>query len=145
MNDLKKILAHLTTDQIRYVVARQEHDKIKDAAKACHLSPSTVYHWPPIVEEAAKLFALDGLTTAMHLRRRALTKAMLVKIDGLESRDEKVRQAAATEIIEWELGKALQRGEISGPEGRDLLPLPDLVALLQQADDWLGEQTGDQG
>jgi len=58
--------------------------------------------------------AQDGLVTALHLRRRALARAMEVKLRGLDSRDERIRQAVATEIIEWELGKASQKIDLSG-------------------------------
>jgi len=45
---------------------------------------------------------------AQHIRRRALAKAMLVKAGGLDSIREGIQQRVATEIIEWEMGKAEQ-------------------------------------
>ena len=103
---LKEILAQLTKDQLRFVVALQEYPSKDAAAKAIGVKPSTVYEWPDIIDEAAKLMAIDALESARELRRRNLIKAMGVKAAGLDSKDEKVRQAAASEIIEWELGKA---------------------------------------
>jgi len=73
------------------------------------MSESAVYRWPDAVKRAVKLMAGDGLVTALHLRRRVLAKAMLVKVRGLDTDDERLRQQTATEIIEWELGKATQR------------------------------------
>jgi len=55
--------------------------------------------------------AYDGVLTALEIRRRNLARAMAVKAAGLDSRDERIRQNAATEIIEWELGKANQKTE----------------------------------
>ena len=80
------------------------------------MSESTVYRWPDEVRQAVRLMAGDGLVTALHLRRRALAKAMLVKVRGLDTDDERLRQQTATEIIEWELGKATQpnKNEESG-------------------------------
>lgn len=114
---LGALLAQLTTDQIRFVVARQECSTDTDAAKAVGLSRSTVAHWPDVVQDAVRLMALDGAATASHVRRRNLAKAMLVKVRGLDSVDERIRQSVATEIIEWEMGKATQRQELTGADG----------------------------
>ncbi len=86
-----------------------------------HLSESTVYRWGEDVETALRLMAQDGLVTALHLRRRNLAKAMLVKVAGLDSADERTQQGVATEIIEWELGRAAQKQEITGPSGGPLV------------------------
>jgi hypothetical protein len=84
------------------------------------MSESAVYRWPDAVKRAVKLMAGDGLVTALHLRRRVLAKAMLVKVRGLDTDDERLRQQTATEIIEWELGKATQKSELSGPNGKPI-------------------------
>jgi len=106
--ELRSILEQLSTDQIRFVVARQEHSTDKDAALAVGIRPDTVYHWPDLVKDAVRLMAHDGIVVASTLRRRNLAKAMLVKVSGLDSSDEKLRQSVSTEIIEWEMGKAMQ-------------------------------------
>jgi len=86
----------------------QEYKSKKDAAEALGLNVDTVYHWPKTVDEAMRLTELDAVATARALRRQSLVKAVMVKRAGLDSDDERVRQAAATEIIEGELGKASQ-------------------------------------
>ena len=106
---LREILAQLTKDQIRFVVALQEYPSKDAAAKAIGLKPATVYEWTELVDEAAKLMAVDAVNSALELRRKALTKAMAVKLAGLDSKNEVIRQKAASEIVEWELGKALQK------------------------------------
>jgi len=112
-----EVLAKLTPDQIRYVVARQEFATNKEAADAVDITPRTVYGWGDDVREAVRLMALDGVVIAQHIRRRALAKAMLIKTGGLDSDSETTRQKAATEIIEWELGRASQPQTHSGPDG----------------------------
>lgn len=114
------VLAQLTIEQIRFVVARQRYATDKEAAEAIGLKPDTVYRWPEAVREAARALAMEGIATARELRRRYLAQAMLVKVDGLVSADEKIRQAAATEIIEWEMGKATQRQEHAGVGGKPI-------------------------
>ena len=115
-------MARLTTDQIRFVVARQEFSTDKEAAQAIRIKPDTVYQWKhrgAPIDEAVKLMVMDGVIVASELRRRHLAKAMAVKVAGLDSSKEPTRQAVATEIIEWEMGKAKQKQEISGPDGKD--------------------------
>ena len=119
-DELEQVLAELTVDQIRFVVARQEFSTDKEAAGEIGIKPDTVYQWKykgcPI-DEALRLMALDGVIVAKHLRRRNLAKAMAVKVAGLDSGDERIRQGVATEIVEWEIGKAKQTTEVSGRDG----------------------------
>ena len=105
---LDAVLDQLSTDQIRFVVARQEYATDKEAAELVGIKPDTVYRWPDEVKEAVRLMAADGVIVAKRVRRRSLAKAMLVKVDGLDSKDERLKQNVATEIIEWEMGKAEQ-------------------------------------
>lgn len=74
--------------------------------------------------------ALDGLVVARHIRRRNLAKAMMVKAAGLDAEDERIRQSVATELIEWEMGKATQKQEIAGAEGGAI--------FVRYVNDWRG-------
>lgn len=135
---LGAVLAQLSSDQIRFVVARQECSTDGEAAKAIKLKPNTVYKWPAVVKEAVRLMAADGLTIAQHVLARSLAKAALVKAAGLDSGDERIRQAAATEIIDRAMGKATQRTEVSGPGGGDI-PVKLKTYAIVSPDDWPGE------
>ena len=108
IGELAKILNQLTITQLRFIVARNESKSDREAAEAIGISPSTVKGWDnkAQVDEAIRLMLFDGVIMARTLRRRNLAKAMAVKVAGLDSGTEKIRQDAATEIIEWELGKA---------------------------------------
>jgi len=119
--DIARIFPQLTHNQLRFVVAMVDFDSKRDAALAIGLKPNTVYRWSPIVDEAIQLVNEDVAASALQVRKRNLLKAMLVKVTGLDSGDEAVRQKAATELIEWELGKAAQRQEITGAEGGPLV------------------------
>lgn len=138
---LTEVLAILTTDQIRFVIARQEYSRDNKAAEAIGIKPATVARWKydgvPI-DKAVRLLTLDGLVVARELRRRSLPKAMAVKIAGLENDNDRLRQNVSTEIIEWEMGKATQKQEISGPDaGAFLINLTwgDEPDELNDADD----------
>lgn len=117
IKELETILKSLSLDQLRYVSVRPYVQFDKEAADEIGVRPETVSRWKnkSDVERAVRLMALDGVATAREMRRRALTKAMRVKIDGLEEKDDKrLKQSVATEIIEWEMGKATQPTSISG-------------------------------
>lgn len=114
---LAGVMARLSTDQIRFVVKRQECATDREAAEAIGISPSTVKNWKydgAPVDDAVRLMATDGLVVASELRRRSLAKAMGVKVKGLDSESERIRQGVASEIIEWEMGRAKQPVEHSG-------------------------------
>ena len=117
---LFEILDQLNVDQIRFVVARQEYPTKKAAAMAIDLEPDTVYHWPKTVDEAATLFALDVQETARQIRKKNLIKAMVVKVSGLNAKEEPIRQRIATEIIEAELGRPIQHRQVGTTEGEPI-------------------------
>jgi len=119
---LSVVLRQLSSDQIRFVLARQEYATDKEAAEAVGIKPNTVYQWKcrysvPI-DEAVRLITYDGLTVATELRRRNLAKAVAVKVAGLDSENERMRQGVATEIIEWEMGRATQKIAPTDPTGQ---------------------------
>ena len=118
---LKDLLRQLSMTQIRFVVARLETKSDKEAAEKIKISPTTVRCWDnkADVDEAVTMMRVDGMITALEIRRRNLAKAMAVKTAGLESDDEKIRQSTATEIIEWEMGKAIQKSDLT-TNGKDL-------------------------
>lgn len=110
------LLRQLSVDQLRFIALRQEGMSKKDAADALGIPPDTMYHWPKVVDDALKLTQLNAAATAIEMRKQSVVKAMLVKRSGLDSNDERVRQNAATEIIEGVLGKAEQtvKGDVAG-------------------------------
>jgi len=112
---LGDVLEKLTTDQVRFVVARQEFSTDKEAAHQIGVKPNTVYTWKhkgAPIDEAVRLMAYDGIVVARDMLRRSLAKAAAVKVAGLDDRDDRLRQAVATEILDRELGKPTQRQEI---------------------------------
>jgi hypothetical protein len=111
--ELTALLARLTHDQFRYITARLQQPDRKAAAKSLGLPYSTVTHWPAYVERAYDLIGAQQLESARHLLEHTLVKAMMVKIAGLDSGKETVRQAVATEIIEWNLGRPRQQTDLS--------------------------------
>lgn len=116
---LRQILVTLTPQQLRYVAERYRHDSNADALRALNMSPDAPYRWPnrADVDEAVRLMAFDGVFVSRELLRRALPLAAVVKVAGLESADERIRQAAATEILDRFHGKPKQSIDtaVTGP------------------------------
>ncbi|MEA2575049.1 MAG: hypothetical protein QOH93_2347 [Chloroflexia bacterium] len=102
---LAELLALLSRDQVRFVRAMLSCKDKKEAALEVKLQPNTVYKWPDYIDEVLHLIALDEVQAALDLRRKALVKAVLIKLEGLDSEEEAVRQKVASEIISAELDR----------------------------------------
>jgi hypothetical protein len=135
-DQLQEALRRLSMTQIRFCIARLEHKSDKDAAQSIGIAEQTVYSWEnkSQVREVVELMRYDGMITALEIRRRNLAKAMAVKAAGLESDNEKVRQDVATELIEWELGKASQAVALQNPDGTPLTPVT-IIEIFKSKDD----------
>jgi hypothetical protein len=131
-SELDQIIASLTPEQLRFVVARQDYSSDKETAEELEIPSKTVYNWPNKAEvnRAIKLMADDIFSTARSIRKKHLAEAMMVKVKGLRSKNERIAQAVATEFVEWELGKANQ--PLTGKDGGAIpivitqLPLDEL-------------------
>ena len=72
------------------------------------------------MNKRAESLRKDKAIRAAMILSEAVEEAAKVKAAGLKSRDERVKQAVATEIIERNLGKIPQVSEITGAEGNAL-------------------------
>ena len=113
---LAEIERQLTLTQIRFMTARLETETDKEAAQVIGIDPNTVKNWnrtpaKALIEEGLRLMVHDGVVTAREILRRNLAKAAAVKVSGLDSDNEKIRQDAATEIIDraGDVGKPSQK------------------------------------
>lgn len=114
---LSNLMSNFTHNQVRFVVAMLENTSKKDAATAIGIQPDTVYRWPPEVDEAVELIRQNVLLGAKEMISKNVAKAALVKVAGLDDDDPRVRQAAATEILDRMMGKPTQKAEVSGADG----------------------------
>lgn len=98
-----------------YVLARSEAFSNNQALKACGFSVGWLRN-KDIEDLNARADSLrkDKAIRASILLSEAVEEAARVKVAGLKSRDDRVKQAVATEIIDRELGKVLQRTELTG-------------------------------
>ena len=104
----------------------------KDAAIACQLEPNTVYKWNGVVDDVVEILLDRAADSAFDILEGQVVRAAMVKVSGLDSDDEKVRQAEATEVLDRVLGKATQKTEVSSPDG--------LRFVVEYVNDWRTEQ-----
>lgn len=126
INTFADVWSRLTPSQKRYVVAMQEWPTKKEAAVAVGLSPNTVYNWPDDVDTAVAFMTNNIALATLGIIQANATKAAQVKADGLDSGDERIQQAAATEILDRNLGKPVQQTDItSGGEPLSVMYVND--------------------
>jgi PBSX family phage terminase large subunit len=121
-SELKTALEELKRDRacFDYVMARAAFDTVERALKECGRSKGWFYSKPKEEQES-----LETIANELHYRDRlraqeiigsAIVKAGEVKVAGLESRHDNIKQSVATEILDRVLGKPGQpiQGEENG-------------------------------
>lgn len=111
-SEFSLLWAELNPNQQRFAIASLEYPKKKDAAEAVGIEPNTVYKWGDHVDAAVSFMRNNAAVAALGIIETNATKAAMIKAKGLDSDSEKVRQDAATEILDRNLGKATQRSEV---------------------------------
>jgi hypothetical protein len=108
MSDQERFLQlwpKLTHNQRRFVMALADHPTKKAAAESVGLSPFTVYAWGGEVDEVIELLGGDLMSGAVDTLRSVAKKAAVVKAEALDLSDNRLKQQAATEILDRVLGK----------------------------------------
>ena len=127
--------AALTRNQRRYVIAMLDSSTKKEAAELIGMKPDTIYHWKADVDSLIAVIEADRQAAALVILSNQAPMAAMVKVAGLESGNESIRQGASSEILDRVLGKPMQRQEITGKGGDPLIPFTDIISSLQQAND----------
>ena len=101
-----------------YVLARSDAFSNNQALKACGFSIGWLRNKDiDDLNSRAESLRKDKAIRASMILADAVEEAAKVKAAGLKSRDERVKQAVATEIIDRELGKVPQKAEVTGADG----------------------------
>jgi len=98
----------LNHNQRRFVVQMMSSPTKKEAAEELGLMPRTTYNWPPEVDIAIENIFGNIQQAAIQVLADNVLRASLVKIAGMDSTDEKIRQLSSFDIMDRVLGKALQ-------------------------------------
>lgn len=99
---LDEIYRQLSDTELKFLSARVRCDTNREAARVAKIPEATVYSFPhkALVDEAVRLIAQDGVSLAIEMLRRAVTKAAEVKVSGLDEKSVTVRQAVSSEILD---------------------------------------------
>lgn len=101
-----------------YVLARSEAFSNNQALKVCGFSIGWLRNKDiDDLNARADTLRKDKAIRASMLLSEAVEEAARVKVAGLKSRDDRIKQAVATEIIDRELGKVPQKAEVTGADG----------------------------
>lgn len=127
-------LGDFTPSQRAYIKFRRDNPQWSKAkcAKAAGVLPSTVYKWSPDVENAVIAFEESAHEQALRIRGDAVAKATARLVALVDSEDESIALKAATLIMEHELGKPVNRTQLTGDSGgaiqvQHMPALPDSI------------------
>ena len=125
MNELRTKMNNLTDWKLDYVIERSKARKDSDGYSNAGISKSTFYSLEAeereYLNELAQQLKRETSYRAIMVLEDATEEAARVKVAGLQSRNENVKQGVATEILDRQLGKATQRTEVSGAGGSDTI------------------------
>jgi hypothetical protein len=115
-----------------YVLARSDAFSNNQALKVCGFSIGWLRNKDiDDLNSRAESLRKDKAMRAAMILSEAVEEAARIKVAGLKVRDERIKQAVATEIIERELGKIPQKSEVTGADG-DALEI--IVKYVKQTD-----------
>ena len=80
-----------------------------------------------IASQDALALLINPVYFPLHIDNSVLKGKLLGLVKGLDEKDSRLRQSVSTEIIEWEMGKAMQKVEHGGD---------DLVFRVVHERDW---------
>ena len=112
---LEEIKRTLSPDQLRYLTERVLCRTDAEAARNVGIDPHVAYNWPnkQEINEAVSLLLEEGLQVSLDIMRRNLARAAKVKVSGLDSKKEAIKQGVATEILDRFHGKPRQQSDVN--------------------------------
>ena len=108
----------LSEREIDYVKARANAKSNRQALRDASLSQGWLSNRDADdLYDRAMAFKVDMVYRAQEILDAAVEEAARVKAGGLKARDDRIKQAAATEILDRKFGKPTQRNELTGKDG----------------------------
>lgn len=112
MDSLRAELDKLEDNRLSYVIARASATTDAQGIRDAGISRASFYTWPAEerdnLNKLAQRFKRETAERALMILQNATVEAAEVKVSGLKSRDERVKQAASTEILDRAVGKSEQ-------------------------------------
>jgi len=117
LDDLRTILDQLEDKRLDYVQARSRVNSDAAAIRECGMSKTAYYNWPEDerkrLNEIAQMFKRETAARALMVLQDAAVQAAEVKVSGLKDRDSRVKQSAASEILDRTVGKATEKIDVT--------------------------------
>jgi len=117
MIDLRTELNQLTDLRLDYVMARSRVNSDAQGIRESGVNKTTFYSWGEEernkLNDIAQKLKRDTALKALTIIQNAAEEAAKVKVAGLKERDPRVRQAAATEILDRGVGKAADKLDVT--------------------------------
>ena len=108
--EINTIFDGLDAREIDYVQSRANAVSDAEALRMCGFSRGWLNsHDKDDLNDRAMAFKTDNVLKAQIILDRALELAAKIKADGLKSRNERVKQDCASEIMDRRMGKATQK------------------------------------
>lgn len=114
--NINRLLENATPEQVKWVLARLVTKTDGEAAKEIGMHPSTISRWPnkADLDQAVALYLRQPIDAALSILHEAAVDAAVIKVSGLKSKKDTIRQSAATEILDRNIGKPKQTQEVEG-------------------------------
>jgi len=121
MNDLRTELDQLEDQRLDYVMARSRVNSDAQGYRDANIPKATFYSWAEDerkrLNDLAQRVKREVATRALMILQEAAEQAAKVKVEGLKNRNDNIKQAAASEILDRIIGKPTQRQEVTGKDG----------------------------
>lgn len=127
MTDINTIFDGLDSREVDYVQARANAKSDLEALRTCGFSRGWLNnHDKDNLNERAMNFKTDNVLKAQIILDQAVEDAARIKVEGMRSRNEYVKQSASTEIMDRRLGKPKQGIEHSG-EVNNIIKMVEVI------------------
>ena len=121
MHTINTVFDNLSPTEIDYVKARANARSDSQACRDAGVSRGWLRDRDnQDLLERALVFKADVTYRAQLILEEAVEEAARVKAGGLHVRDERIKQAAATEILDRRFGRPTQRQEVTGKDGNPM-------------------------
>ncbi len=122
MIEINTIFDGLDSREIDYVQARADSKSDSEALRTCGFSRGWLNsHDKDDLNDRAMAFKTDNVLRAQIILDQAVEEAARIKVEGMKSRNEYVKQNASTEILDRRMGKSVQRVDQKTEHSGDII------------------------
>jgi hypothetical protein len=137
MSDLRTEINQLSDLRLDYVMARSRVTSDAQGIRESGVNKTTFYSWSEEernkLNDIAQRLKRDTALKALTIIQNAAEEAAKVKVAGLKSRDERVKQGVATEILDRGVGKVTDKVDVTSG-GEKIQPVT-IIEVIKSNDE----------